>query len=176
MAQDPVHHPWRVRSTVGLLMLILAFVGLIITDVVKDDAWNYWRAMVPVYAILSITLSMYLRSKTAVKPITKVWQEIVHWLGLVFSIYLVSVFVSLKLIGQMEAGLIVLILLSLATFLAGIYHDVIFLIVGSILGFFALSTALLHQYLYTLMLPVTCVAAMIMILIIYKNVHHNKLD
>ena len=167
-------HPWRIRLIIGLLMLILSFVGLIITDATKDGAWMYWRAMTPIYALLSITLSWYLRSKTDLKLATEIWQEILHWMGLILSVYLISTFVNIGLIGRFEAGLTVLVLLAVTTFLAGIYHDVIFLIIGVILGLFSIGAAILNEYLYTIMLPVTSVAAIVMILVIYKNFHHHR--
>jgi hypothetical protein len=173
MEQSP-KHPWRVRTIVGLLMLILSFVGLIITDTTKDEAWYYWRAMTPIYALLSIILSWYLRGTAVYTFKTEIWQEILHWIGLLLAVYIVSTFVSIGLIGKFEAGLTVLVLLAIATFLAGIYHDIIFMIVGIILGIFSLAAAILNQYLYTLMLPVTLVAATVMVFIIYKNLHHSN--
>ena len=171
--QNKEAHPWRARLTVGLLMLILAFIGLIITDLVKDGAWIYWRAMVPVYAILSLALSLYLRSQSHAHH-SRIWQEVLHWIGLILAVYIVSTFVNIGLVGRYEAGLQVLAMLALTTFLAGIYHDIIFLILGVILGVFTLGAALFNQYLYTIMLPITILAGAVMIYVINKNIHHPK--
>ena len=166
-------HPWRARMMVGLFMLILAFVGLIITDTSKEGAWEYWRAMTPVYALLSIGLSLHLRKNTEISLKTEVWQEILHWLGLIGAVYLISAFVNMGLIGRFEAGLVILVLLSLATFLAGIYHDFIFFIVGSLLAAFSLGAAFLNEYLWSIMLPITLIAAVIMAYLVYRNFHQN---
>lgn len=165
------HHPWRARLIVGFTMLLLSFIGLIISDLFKGGAWTYWRLMVPVYAILSIWLSWYLRRKKHRITAIKIWHEILHWVALVIGVYLVSMFVTMGIIGRFEAGLEVLIMLALTTFLAGIYHDVIFLIVGVILGCFTAGAAFFTEYLYTVMLPLTVVAALIMVWLIH---HHHK--
>jgi len=173
MQEQTSSHPWRIRSMIGLLMLILSFIGLIITDSMKEGAWLYWRAISPVYAILSISLGWYLRSKNSIKLRTEIWQDVLHWLGLIFSVYIVSTFVNIGLVGQFEAGLTVLVLLAVTTFLAGIYHDIIFMIVGVILGIFSIGAALLNKYLYTIMLPMTLIAGFVMLIVIYKNFHHR---
>ena len=169
MEEKMPHHPWRARLFVGLLMLLFSFAGLIISDVVKDGAWVYWRSMVPVYALLSIGLSCYLRRHVDKKTAITIWHEILHWLGLVIAVYLVSMFVNMGLIGRFEAGLEVLVMLALTTFLAGIYNDMIFMIIGVLLGCFTSGAAFFTEYLYTIMLPLTLVAALVMFYMIYHR-------
>ncbi|MCF7852833.1 MAG: hypothetical protein K9M07_06300 [Simkaniaceae bacterium] len=165
------HHPWRARLIVGLTMLLLSFVGLIFSDLIRGGAWTYWRVMVPVYAVLSIWLSWYLRRKSHKVTAIKIWHEILHWVALIMGVYLVSLFVSMGIVGRFEASLQVLIMLALTTFLAGIYHDVIFIIIGVILGFFTAGAAFFTEYLYSVMLPITIGAAILMAWVIY---HHHK--
>lgn len=174
MQDQKTSHPWRIRTIIGLLMLILAFIGLIITDTNRDGAWIYWRIMSPIYAILSIGLSWYLRNKKTFQLKVEIWQEILHWIGLILAVYIISTFVNIGLIGRFEAGLMVLIVLAVTTFLAGIYHDVIFMILGAILAIFSIGAALLNQYLYTIMLPITLVAGFVMMFVIYRNFHHSQ--
>ena len=164
-------HPWRARLIVGLVMLILSFVGLIVSDLFHNGAWNYWRVMVPIYAVLSIWLSWYLRQKAHKVTMIKIWHEILHWVALVIGVYLVSMFVKMGIVGRFEAGLEVLIMLALTTFLAGVYHDMIFLIIGIILGCFTAGAAFFTEYLYSVMLPLTIIAALSMVWLIH---HHHK--
>ncbi|MDN3504100.1 MAG: hypothetical protein P0S95_00825 [Rhabdochlamydiaceae bacterium] len=164
-------HPWRARLVVGIIMLLLSFIGLIVSDLFKGGAWTYWRIMVPVYAALSIWLSWYLRKKTKKVSAIRIWHELLHWAVLVVAVYLVSMFVSMGIIGRFEAGLEVLIMLALTTFLAGVYHDMIFLIIGVLLGCFTAGAAFFTEYLYTIMLPLTIVAALLMVWLIH---HHHK--
>ena len=56
-------HPWKSRFIVSIILLVLAFLGLIITDVTKDGGWIYWRIITPIFAIVSLWLSWYLRKR-----------------------------------------------------------------------------------------------------------------
>ena len=72
-------HPWKARLSVGIIMLALAFLGMIVTDVRTVGGWDYWKWMVPVYAILALWLSWYVKRKQqTVSPIT-IWHEVLHW-------------------------------------------------------------------------------------------------
>ena len=165
-------HPWRARVIVTLLMVILGFIGLVITDISKVHAWTYWRLMVPVFAILCLGLSWYLRKGQHVVRITTIWHEILHWIGLGLSVYLVDLFVRIGIMGRFEAALMVLTLLSLTTFLAGLYVDVTFVAIGILLGAFVAGAAYLEEYLYSIFLPITLGAVIVLFLIIHRS--HRK--
>jgi hypothetical protein len=163
------HHHWKMRLFITLIMLILAFIGLVVADIRKDGAWNYWRVMVLVFAFLSIFLSWYLRRKQHVVTPKTIWHEIVQWVGLALAVYVVSVYVSIGFLGRFEAGLVVLILLALTIFINGVYVELTFLAIGILLGLFAIAAALLAEYLYTIMLPVTVVVAGLLIWLVRKK-------
>lgn len=165
-------HPWKARLTVGAIMLILAFLGVVVTDIRTSGGWEYWKWMVPIYAILALWLSWYVkRQQQTVTPIT-IGHEILHWLGLVGAIFLVTYLAELGTVSRFIAGLFHLILLSLAVFLAGIYIESIFLLVGVILAFLALCTALWVQYFYAILIPVAIGAALILAVSVW--ISHQK--
>lgn len=150
---EAIHH-WKARFGVGATMLILAFLGMVVTDVRTTGGWDYWKWMVLVYAVMALWLSWDVRRQMdAINPIT-IWHEALHWVGLISAIFLVSYLVGLGVISRFIAGIFHLILLSLGVFLAGIYIEWIFLLVGIILGFFAILAAVLVEYLYAFLIPV----------------------
>lgn len=153
------HHHWKMRLMVGLIMLGLSFIGLIVSDIRHNGAWNYWRMMVPVYAILCIFLSWYLRSRRKIMTVATIWHELAQWFGLILAVYLISTFVNIGLMGRFEAGLVVLTLLALTIFIAGIYVETTFILIGLLLGIFAAGAAVLAAYIYTIMLPLTVAVA-----------------
>ena len=168
-------HPWKIRFIVSLLLLILGFVGLVITDIQKDGGWFYWRLITPIYALLSLWMSWYLHPKDEF-TFSEIWHEMLHWFGLILAIYLLSKFVSIGLVGRFEAGLMALSMLALTTFLAGIYIEVTFIFIGLLLGFFAYCVAFLNQYLYAIVLPIVVVAAGIIFWLVYhkKSIGHKS--
>lgn len=150
-------HPFRARAFVALIMLALSFIGLVITDVTHNGAFLYWQIMVPIFAVLCIGLSFYIRSSVDVfRPVT-IWHEILHWIGLCGAVSLIWFYVDLGTMGRFEAGLVILTLLALTVFLIGIYVDYAFIIIGLMLGVFAGSAALVEEYLFTVMLPLTII-------------------
>lgn len=126
-------HPiWKIKFFVGTVMLALAFIGMIFMILKSDGAWIYWRIMTPVFALLCIGLSFYLRHKN-IKTMSTIWHEILHWSGLLGSILLVTLLVP-ALISRFIASIVVMILLALATFLAGVYTEATFMLIGLVMA------------------------------------------
>ncbi len=163
-------HPWIARLTVGTIMLLLAFVGVIITDIKYLGGWNYWKWIVPINAFLALWLSWYERkNKETLSPIT-LWHELLHWIGLLASILLLEVYVKTGLLSRSLAGLIALTMLSLTVFTIGIYVEWSFLLIGLTLGFFALIVAIAIKFFYAFAIPVLILAILILVILhIRKN-------
>ncbi len=151
-------HPWRMRFIVGLTMIVLALVGLITSSLRQDGAWNYWRIMVPLFAGMCIFLSWYMRGLKESLSVVKIWQEILHWGGLLLSVYLISLFVEKGLIERFGGSLAVLTLLAFALFIAGVYIETTFMLIGGLLGLFAVGAGVVAEYLYTVMVPLGIIA------------------
>ncbi|QVL57314.1 MAG: hypothetical protein KFB93_08015 [Simkaniaceae bacterium] len=163
------HHHWKMRLMIAIIMLGLSFIGLVVSDIRQNGAWNYWRVMVPIFAILCLFLSWYLRKKQKIMSATTIWHELVQWFGLALAVYLVSIFVNIGLIGRFEAGLVVLTMLALNTFITGIYVESTFFVIGILLGLFAAAAALLAAYIYSIMLPLTIGVAVLLIWLTRKR-------
>ncbi len=162
-------HPWWARTIALLLMLLLSFIGLIIADLETGGAWTYWRIMVPLFALLGLVLSWYLRKTSHWITFTTFWHEIVHWLGLIAAVYLVSIYVDIGLIGRFQAALIVMTLLALTLFLGGLYIEISFLPLGLLIGVFAAGAAILTEYIYTIMLPLTIGVGILLYFIVHRK-------
>src|SRR3990167_10843934 len=101
--------------------------------------------MVPIYGILALWLSWYVKRDTeSIHPIT-IWHELGHWAGLIGAIFLTSDFGILGTVSRFNIGIFDLILVSYALFLAGIYIETFLMLIGVILGLFALFAALFVQ-------------------------------
>ena len=154
-------HPWLARVIIGITMLILSFVGVVITNISALHAWAYWRAIPPLFGLMCLWLSWYLRRRReTVSPIT-IGHEILHWVGLNVAVFLVVAFVNMGLISRLIASFQILTLLSLTIYLAGIYIEVTFVPLGILLGLFALTMAYIQTYLYLLLIPVVIITAAI---------------
>ncbi len=165
------HHSWRIRLYVGIAMFLLAAIGVILTNIQRDGAWDYWRIVSIVFALLSLSMSGYFRRRKWTESIITLWHEVLHWAGLVFSILLLSSIVNLGIIGRYEASLQILMLLALATYLAGVYIDMMFLFLGGMLGLFAIGLSLMSVYLYSVVLPIAVLIMIVFFRYIRKKSH-----
>lgn len=146
-------HPWWARLFVAVAMLILAFVGIVVTDLIQTGGWEYWKWSIPVFALMALWLSWYeRRSRTTVSPIT-LWHELLHWLSLFAVILLIEIYVEMGLMSRSVASLMALTVLSLTIFTIGIYLESTFILVGIILGIFAAVVAVAIKFLYAFTLP-----------------------
>jgi len=150
MDEEKTSHPaWKARFTVSVIMLLLAFLGMFFTLIKTDGVWLYWRIVAPIYGALCIGLSLYLRRENLSYSVSTIWHEIVHWIGALLAIFLVSLLVP-EFISRFQAGLEVLILLGLATFLAGIYTEPTFFVIGITMGLLVLGMSYLGYFLLPL--------------------------
>lgn len=154
MELPPPHkHPWQARFSVGLIMLLLAFIGMVFTHVQKTSNIEYWQWVVPIYALLAVWLSWYIKRTTQViRPYT-LWHELLHWSGVIGSIFIVSLYVHMGVISRFAAGLFDLTLLALGLFIAGIYIETTFIVVGVVLGALAILASFITQFLYVIVIP-----------------------
>ena len=159
----PVYR-WRERVIADCAMLLLSLVGVGITDWAPQHSWKYWSYLVPVFGIITIVETWRSRRPDERKlNLSILRKQILHWLGLLTCVYLMFTFVRIGLVSAEIAGLVNLMMLALATFLAGVHFDWTYLLVGVVLGCFAASAAFVEQYLLLWMLPVAAVAAAIIV-------------
>jgi hypothetical protein len=158
---------FRVSFILGCIMLLLGFVGVILTDVRKDGAWSYWLYVVFIYAALSLGFNIYSKGKKWRTALYSFWHELWHWLGLFLCIFLVSFMVKIGIVSRFLASLEILTLLALTTYLIGVYFDKIFIPIGIVLGLFVASIAFFDQYLYLIIIPLIVIALGMIVWIIH---------
>ena len=163
----------KYRLWIALLLVILAFIGVVLTDISRDWAWSYWKFIVPVYALFSIALSWLHPATEKQSRLARTRNAIFHWLGLVLVDILIIQFVEIGLVSPFVAGLTILTSLALATYLAGIYFDLSFIVIGIFLGLIAEASAFIEEYLSFSVLPIALIVAVICFYIYYHS--HKQL-
>jgi len=154
-------------------MLVLAFLGVVATDM-TSDGWEYWKWMIPVFALMTLWLSWYERRKQeAIRPIT-LWRELLHWVGLFGAIVLVETYVQVGLLSRFLASLVALTMLSLTVFTIGIYVEWFFIVIGIVLGFFALIIATSIEFLYAFTIPALVLGIAVLWFLHWRGRHHKQ--
>ncbi|KTD67836.1 transmembrane protein [Legionella steelei] len=151
-------HPWTARFAVGIIILLLTFIGLILTNIKAASAWRFWQITTVIIALLALGLSFYLKHLQKTPSQVLLWHELLHWLGLIGSVYITSMYVRIGIISPFIGTLGVLTLLAQAIFLAGIYIESTFLFIGVALGLFAISVAWMETHIFLLAIPILIIA------------------
>lgn len=158
MENNSSWHPWTARFIVGIIILILTFIGLILTNMKAASAWRFWQIITVIIALLALGLSFYLKHMKKIPSPVLIWHEILHWTGLIGSVYITSIYVEIGIISPFIGTLGVLALLAQAIFLAGIYIESTFIFIGIVLGLFAISVAWMETHLFLLIIPILIIA------------------
>ncbi|MCK5121388.1 MAG: hypothetical protein KAQ91_05365 [Methylococcales bacterium] len=125
---------FQIEEAILIFLLILSLVGIAITDFSPDDGYGYWIIMVIVFSIFAIIIA-WLQSKHKdgeFKEIVK--EQSTHWAT---ALLVVAGAFLLQKSGQLtpqSAGLVILLILSLATMLDGLRIGSRFSLVGLFLG------------------------------------------
>ncbi|GGI93159.1 hypothetical protein [Legionella impletisoli] len=153
---------FKTQLTTGVILLLLAFFGVILTNWQSSYAHIYWVSLAIIYALSSLFLSWLVSRQEPPLTVSEIWREVLHWFGLVITIYLVELFRHWGFFSTPVASLIDLLLLALATFLAGVHFDSMFLLVGIFLGLIALLSVIIFEYISFILLPVLILFLVIM--------------
>ncbi len=155
---------WKRRLTVSTILLIISLAGVIITCLDRNSAFSrwYWSAAVIVFAVLSIWLSRIDSAARHLQGRT-VWHAVLHWVALLVIIFHVHLLVYAGIADNITAGLVILLLLALTVFLAGLYYDSTFCFLGGVLFVLAVISTLLYRY----VLLVAVIAILAVALIVY---------
>ena len=166
---SPAGKRWKARLVVSLIMLALAFVSLVILKIQYNAYWVFTCIMAAIDAILSIWLVWYVKRNDGSSFPGNMWHLILHWIGLIAVMYLIAVFINRGVISHAEAGLFALLILALTLYLAGIYTDTTFMLIGITLAILAAGTILVKAYLWLVMIPVIIVVALIIFVIVARD-------
>jgi hypothetical protein len=127
-------------------LLVLSMAGVGITDYSPEISHFYWLAMVFVFAIAAM-FSGYKRAQHKNLP---VWNDIfihlLHWVGTLIAVLVVYTFLHTGRIDFEQTGLMILLILALATFLDGLRIGWRFSLAGVFLGVTAIVAAYVEEF------------------------------
>lgn len=165
---------WKARLAVSIIMLILAFISLFVMKIRPQIYWLFNCVMAGIDAILCIWLVWYMKRQNGNAFVGNLWHMILHWVGFIAVIYLITVFIRHGVVNVIDAGLYALIVLAFTLYLAGIYTDSVFILVGIALALIAAGVILLKAYLWLVMIPVIIIVALIIFAMVTTQDRRNS--
>ena len=169
-APSPPPAPARrvpVEEIVLVLLLILSGAGVIMADRWPERAFRYWLWMTPIFGIVS-TIAAWGRAQRRGESVAAIVPtQIVHWLGAVGCVWLIYALLVFGRMTNEAAGSATLIVLALASFLAGVYADWRLSVLGIVLGIASVGFAYVESV-ALIIVPLLAVALIILVLYIRR--------
>ena len=137
-----------VDELVLLALLVLSAVGVGISQVSPEKAFRYWIAMVPIFGAVSLFSGWSSARAGGMTAGGVVRRQILHWVALAAAVCLVFLLQASGRMGEADAGIVTLLSLGLATFLAGVHFDWRYCVVGALLAAAVAAIALVSNFLW----------------------------
>lgn len=154
---------FHIEEAILALLLILSLVGIGIMDFSPADGYGYWLILVLVFGLFSILIG-WLQSKHRSDDFKIILREqSIHWFTSILVVGGVFLIHQSGRIANEDAGLIILLILSLSTILDGLRVGWRFSLVGLFLGVAAVISVYTPHFLWIeLGIAVLIVAATIL--------------
>ncbi|MEX1000453.1 MAG: hypothetical protein WD000_10935 [Thermodesulfobacteriota bacterium] len=148
----------RQGEAILITLIVLATVGIAITNFRPFESFYFWVAMVPVFGLSSLYIG-WTKARNRGEGISRIiWVQLLHWIGLLAAIGLIYLMYSTTgRIDNNQLALLTLLSLALATFLAGVHFEWRFMVVGVILGAAVAGAALIEQVIWMIIIPIAAI-------------------
>lgn len=137
----------RYNTYIFAILMFLSVLGVAIADASERMSHWYWLAMVPFFFGACLFLEWQSTLESGVPAKTIVLKQIQHLLGLLVGIYLTFFLREIGSLDNQTTGLILLLLLALTTFLAGVTMGWLFRLLGIFLAISLILVAYTEHYL-----------------------------
>ena len=141
-----LNQQWKIQFYVLCGMLLLALIGMGLTQALEKGVWEYWLFVVFVYAALGLWRSTR-KAKLLGQPVKQlISRELAHWMILLAFLGVVMLLERKEIIDRQSASDVALMLLAFSCCLAGIHFDWLLMVVGVVLTVMLVALATLEQY------------------------------
>jgi hypothetical protein len=156
-------------GVIMILLVLLAVVGIGITDFSPQFSHWYWLAMVIVIGIACVVMEWSRARKKGLSAATIVKKEVFIWLSVLVAVNLVYFLFQSGRLDSENTGLVILLILALAAFLAGMRQDWRLCLLGILLGGALILATYLEEFLWIVLMVVLSAAAGIYFLARFKS-------
>jgi hypothetical protein len=145
-SQSLMSRSWKIVSVVAVIMVLLALLGVALTNANSPWAPTYWMWLVPIYAVLCIGTAWARAWSDKNSRRIEVIRQLLHWLGIGVALFVEHLIRGTGEETTTATGLNELLLLGLGCYLAGVHLEWIFALVGLLLTVILLVIAKAEQY------------------------------
>ena len=115
-------HPWWLRDLPYALLLVLTLFGVAYMSFARQPMIGYWELLAPVIGLVCVW-SGWPRAPDRAARIRLAWTQALHWAAFLAAMNLLLLGGAQSMLTPDAAGLAVLTLLALGTFVAGVHLE-----------------------------------------------------
>jgi len=153
-------HQFFISEALLSLLLVLCFIGIAYTDASGRRSMDFWLWMVPVFAVAAIIMEWSHAIHKAKQDYNFIWQQALHWLAVFIALKVIFILLHIGRLPNDGASFVLITIMSLGTFLAGVYINWRFLLLGIFIALAAIFAAYLEAYMWVL-IPIALVIIII---------------
>jgi hypothetical protein len=146
---------------IGLLGIFIVF-GLFLANYSAAKADWYWSAMFPIFGLVCLGHQLIAGGTGATVPWKIVVKQALHWLGPIVAVRIVFLQLARGQMDTATVALMILLILSVTSFLAGLHFDRSFIWLSILLLLVALIGTEIEAYIW-LIVAIGLVAAALVI-------------
>ena len=146
------HRFLSIYEIVIIVLIVLSTIGIGITDFSPADSYKYWVAMVPLFCGACLILEWSRVRGKGFKWTTILRTQLLHWAGLLVAVRLVFEMLHKGRLDNENTGLVILLLLALSVFMAGIHLGWRLCLVGGFLAAALVAATYLEEYVWVLLI------------------------
>ncbi len=151
----------RTFEIVFIALVLLSVIGVGITDFTRQYSPWYWYAMVPVFAIGCLIIE-WTRARHSEMSILRILRtQFFIWVGLLAAVSVVYILLFTGRLNYENTGLVMLLLVSMTTYFAGVVLDYRLCLLGIALASTLLVMAFLEQYMWVVLIVGLIAAAIV---------------
>ena len=163
-------------ESILIVLILLAIIGIGITDFSPAESHRYWFAMVPVFAGACLILEWSRARGKGQKWTTILRTQVLLWLGLLLAVRLAYLLLHTGRLDNENTGLIILLLLALTTFFAGIHLGWRLFIVGIFLGLALIGATYLEEFVWIFLFIAIVVVVIFLLLKRFAGTKMGKMQ
>lgn len=146
-------------GAIMILLVLLAILGIGITDYSPLSSHWYWLAMVVATGIACIVMEWTRAQEKGLSVKTIIKKEVLIWISVLVAVKLVYFLFNAGRLDSENTGLVILLILALATFLAGLRLGWRLCILGALLGGALILATYVEEFIWIVLMVLLVAAA-----------------
>ena len=151
------------KITSTSLIIISAYIGICFIEPHAQLFLCYIQLTSIAYAMISFWLCWFLYKKNDQPISTTLCHQFLHWCATLLALYIITIFISNGVLSTHEACFMSMIIIAFSFFIAGIYTETLFLLVGT--NFAAITCIITgshnHKILFISGISTACIIAIV---------------